>query len=868
MPRHYYLFLLAAACMLFAQQPTPEQIREAKKQVNADPQAARQQIQSNPQLLDKLTPDQRAQVMNYIDSVERSKSGAAPRDSALRKTRIADTSDTARDTTGRTMADSLGMLPQPDSLAQTPEPEEPESTMVFGRHLFKQKFLAPIHAETPDDYIIAPGDEILLRFWGRYNQERKYLIGQDGYVFIEPLNRQAYLIGMTYGSLKAMVQRVSAGSPGVEGDVRVVSAHPIYVHIAGSALNPGTVSAPAFYSFWQFLLLSKGPDQTGSVRDIRVSRKGKVLATIDLYEFLRSGKKPVITLQSDDLIFFGPAQAIVRIDSLAKKPGLYELKDNETLGSLLEIAGGLRSGPIAPSVQIHRIADPAEKLSTGIPYKVFDIDMTSESWKKTVLKDGDIVTCKTMAQQTANDVYLMGTGIAVPGRYSITQTSQTLADLLKEAGGLAAGANRQAELLRRNDDKTRFSIPIDLFNTQALAATRLMPHDSIVTFNDSQFVEITLVESRGFVRKQIMERYSDSLTLADVLLRSEGIRDGGMPYVYVKRTDDFNNISYHRFDVSDQAAAARVPIDKRDEVLAFSYDEFNKKLPVTVLAYGKEPLLLQYSPDLTFDVVLHEIGGLSFLIDSSRIEVCIPDFGDEMAYGRVETYALNEQTSDKKGIIKQGSILFIRRDEKKNYGYFITLGGEVMRPGRYPLLRRDSKLSEVFSLAGGLTERANKWGICIMREGRKDTIPVEVRDKRDLLFVNDWILNPNDRIMIARNDYSIEVRGAVFNPRTVAYTPGYSCMDYVRKAAGGLLDSANGDRTYVQYANGITKKAKNGIFSMSPKIHPGCRIVVPFKPPRPPKQPGEGFDYTKFVSATSASMVTLLSILVIANQLK
>jgi len=665
-----------------------------------------------------------------------------------------------------------------------------------------------------------------------------------------------------------MVQRVSESSPGVEGDVRVVSAHPIYIHIAGSAKKPGTVSAPAFYSFWQFLMLSKGPDQTGSVRDIRVSHKGKTAATVDLYEFLRSGKKPIVALQNDDLIFFGPAQATVRIDSLAKRPGLYELKESETLGSLLEIAGGLRSGPIAPRVQIQRIADPAEKIATGFPYKIIDIDMTADSWKKTVLKDGDILSCKNMALQSANDVYLMGQGINVPGRYSITQTSKTLGDLIKDAGGLAIGATREAELLRRSDDKSRFSIPVDLFNTQALAAIRLLPRDSLLTYNDSQFVEITLVKSRGFVRKQIKQRYSDSLTLADVLLRSEGIRDGGLPYVYVKRTDDFKNVSYHRYDIADPAAAALVRLDKRDEVLAFSYDDFNKKLPVFVLAYGKEPLLLEYSPDLTFDVVLHELGGLSFLIDSSRIEVCVPNLNDEMVFGKVETYELNDKSSNRKGIIKQGSIVFIRRDEKKNYGYFITLGGEVLRPGRYPLLRRDSRLSEVFSLAGGLTERANKWGISIVREGRKDTIPVEVKVKHYLLFVNDWILNPNDVITVARNDYSVEVRGAVFDPRTVAYNPGYSCMDYIKKGAGGMLDSANGGRTYIQYPNGITKKANIGVFSISPKIRPGCRIVVPFKPPRPPKQPGEGFDYAKFISATSASMVTLLSILVIANQLK
>ena len=401
---------------------------------------------------------------------------------------------------------------------------------------FRETFLNPQYIDIPDDYVIAPGDQILLRFWGNFNQERKYLIGDDGYVFIDPLKRQAYLIGMTFGGLKAMVQRVSAASPGVEGDVRIVGAHPVYAHIAGNALRPGTVSAPAYFTFWQFLMLSKGPSDNGSVRDIRVSRKGKEVARIDLYDFLRSGRRPVFSLQSEDLIFFGDAKRIVSVEKFVKKPGLYELKETEKLGDLVALGGGFASDNFAPRIQIKRTVDISEKTSTGFPYQVIDVDLARPGWEKTEIKDGDEVLAREMAPLFANDIYLMGKGVAVPGRYSLPQRPWSAADLLREAGGIISGAHRNADLLRLNADrKTRSFIPLDLFDASALQAVTLMPLDSIITYHDSDFVDRGTVKTSGFVRKPIDVRHADSLTVADALRESEGLMPGAYRYADLLR---------------------------------------------------------------------------------------------------------------------------------------------------------------------------------------------------------------------------------------------------------------------------------------------------------------------------------------------
>jgi protein involved in polysaccharide export with SLBB domain len=870
---------VAAVSIVSAAEPTPAQIDQGKAEIARDPAAARAQIDANPQLMDKLTPGQRAEIMQAIDAAERKNS---------EQTKV-EPAPSAGETSVKEPASSNEVVPVEKAEAQeTTAPEEKSGDEIappeeqdkggrgtratpretYGRGLFRQVFLYPKYVEIPDDYVIAPGDEILLRFWGSFNQERKYLIGKDGYVFIEPLKRQAYLTGMTFGALRNLVERVSDASPGVQGDVRVVNAHPIYVHVSGSAAKPGTVSAPAYYTFWQFLMLSKGPSANGSVRDIRVLRKGREVSKIDIYDFLRTGKKPMVSLQNEDLIFFGEAKKTVLIGGLVRKPGVYELRENEKLGDLAAIAGGLAAGTLAPGVQIQRTLDIAEKSRTGFPYRLIDLDLARTAWEKTELSDGDIIIPRSLQPLFANDVYLAGSAVAVPGRYSLPDRPWTADELIKQAGGLVSGAYRTADLVRVNPDGSRTISQVDLFDAAGLQKLYLKSMDNIMTYGEADFTETANVRSRGFVRVPLDARYSDSLTLQDIIRQSHGLREGGLPYVYIKRTDSLGGITYHRYSIADSAASSRIRLERRDEVLFFDYRAFNGRLPVTVLAYPKEPLVLGWSPDLTLEVIIHELGGLDRSIDSSNVELCIPDFNDAKTYSTIKTVPLNATTVLQRGLIPEGTIVFLHKDPNKEYGRYVSISGEVLRAGRYPILRRDSRLSEIFKLAGGLTERANKWAITIDRGGK--TIPVEVGNGR-LSFENDWVMNANDAILVGRNDYSVEVAGAVFDPRLVAYHPGYSWKDYVKKSAGGPIDTADMKRAYVQYPNGVSKKAHTGwcIFSSNADVVPGCRVVVPLKPyVAPPRESTEKTDWTKPISIISATLLSIVSLMVIANNLK
>ena len=881
MMKTWCIVTLLFATAVFSQQvkPSEQQIEEGKKLIAEDPAKARKKIKDNQEMFNSLPPEQQEEVLRYIQSSEtsrkknRSEKAVAPIDSSssdsllrLNGAKIQRTGLASIDTLADTLSDTLAL--DTLNLDTTDTMKMAKDTIIFGRELFLQDYSIPISTEIPDGYVITPGDEILLRFWGRYNQEQKYLIGQDGYVFVEPLNRQLFLPGMTYGELRAMIQRVSQSSPGVQGDVKLVNAHPIFVNIAGYARQPGTVSFPATYSFWQVLMSSKGPSGSGSVRDIRVTRKGKEISRIDMYDFLENGKEPVVALKNEDLIFFGKLHNVVTIDSMVRNPGMYEMKQSEHLGDLVDIAGGFSSSAFSPTILIDRAADFREKATGKYPRIVVSVDLTRNGWEKTELRDGDTIKIKNMIARAANEVYVSGPGFRVQGTFSLPPSGMTLDKLIEETGGLVPGTHSSAELLRLKPDGTRYSIPVNFSRNESMKL-QLVAFDSLLTFNDSQFVELTTVKSHGFIRKEIDEPYSDSLTLMDVIRRSDGTGSGALPYVYVKQTDDLGNITYEKFNINDTAAAQSVIMRKRDEVFFFDYRDFHEKIPVTVLAFDREPLVLDYSPDLTFQIIIHELNGLNPLVDSNRIEICEPDYHDEKQYVLLQTYSLDSETIDKKGIVKEGSIVFLRKDPKKISGKYVFFEGEILRPGRYALLRTDYHLSELFTLSGGITERGNKYAISILREGKKEPIPVEIVENSDdtLQFRNDWVLNQNDRIFVGRNDYSVEVAGEVFDPRTIAFNPDYGWSDYIKKGAGGFTDSAKVSNTFIQYPNGMSKKARPSIFSGSPKVVPGSKIIVPRKPSKPPKQPGEGFDYAKAITMISSSLMTVLSLLVIAQKL-
>jgi protein involved in polysaccharide export with SLBB domain len=866
LPLFSFLFLLGLLSVS-AQEVSRAQIEAGKEKLRQDSTLAKQArdaVAENPDLINRVPADRRSEVLDVLNNT--------PVQAQLRTSLSA--KDSAND--GLPAKDPLshtGLKQSPinetglgrkDSLGSRYIPHE----RIFGRALFNEYIQQAPVSEIPDEYVIAAGDEILMRLWGRYNLDKKYTIGKDGYVFLDPLNKQVYLLGMTYARLKDMIRIITRDVPGVEGEARILATRAITVHVAGEAMNPGTIAVPPFCTFWQALMLSRGPGELGSVRKIKLIRRGVTVNTLDIYSYLRTGVRPEQNIKDDDVIFFDRIEKADSVSGFVQRSGWYELLANETLNDLVSHAGGLTATEFSSIGQIDRIIPVEQRTQDGPTRTVIDLDLSTDGWKKQSVLNGDIITTKAKKTRYQNDVFVFGKGVPVPGRYSVTSGATTIWEVLEKAGGLAPGFSTKGELQRvvDNSESTR-STMIDFSDEALLRQTTVTAGDTIRTYLQRDFRDLTTVKSSGFVRDSVEVPYSDSISLFSLLKRSGGTRDGALDYVYIKRTDDFGTVSYERESIADTAQASRVLLKPRDEVIAFDYRNFNKTFPVGVLAYGSQPVLVEYSRDLTLNILILRLGGLNLLVDSSHVEIVVPNMKSAEIMSDTKVVELNRSTASDASLLAPGAMVIFRKDPKKNEPKYVTIVGEVMSPGSYALKTNHDNIHSLIMEAGGLTSRANPYGIRILRHGYFGAIPVQTVKPDPLKLKNSFVLNQGDRIVVGQNDYLVTIRGAVFDSGVTAYNSSYAWKDYIRNGAGGWLDSADVKRTYIRYPNGMKYKGRQGLFG-SKKVVPGSEIVVPYKPPTPPAKAAKEFDYMKFATFMSMMATTMLTLVLVTNALK
>ncbi len=732
---------------------------------------------------------------------------------------------------------------------------------IYGRSFFRQDYTTLVSGYVPDNYVIVEGDQVLLRLWGRYNLDKSYTIGQDGYVFIELLNKQVYIKGMTQRALKETINNVVTGMTGVQGEVRVISTHPIKVNIIGQAKIPGTILVPPYCTFWQALVLSRGPSEQGSIRDIRLERGGSIIATFDLYSFLKTGKIPDIVMKENDLLFFADLKNVVEIKGIVRRPALYEVTSSETMGDLMDFASGLEAKDISPLIEVERLIPAAERNPDSPTRRILDLKASDAEFKSFVLRDGDIISERLMQVEIKDYVNITGLGVNVPGRYSIKGQTNSLWDVVKKAGDLVKGYSPNIEVVRKTPQGPQ-SIKLVINNQDEAKTFPVQKGDSILTYHETQFLDSTSISVFGFVRDNVKFPYSDSLTLQSVIRRAGGLRDGALPYVYIKKTDDHNNIRYETV-MAENAENYRMA--KRDEVYTFDYKKFNEKFPVVVLMDGREPLILEFSNDLSLNVIIHRLGGLPSAINRNQVEINNPDFS-KPGFGKLGAMvSLTPSNLESIDLIREGALVIFRKDIEKGSVEFVCLAGEFENPGPYALLSKTENLADFMKRVGVFTSRSNPYSLNIVRKGSLSKIPIDVESISPFKIKGKHLLVNYDTIFVSRNDNIVEVAGEVFNPSMVSYFEGQTWKGYIN-AAGGTLDSADIKNIYIIYPNGNASKAKTGFFSSS-RVVPGSKIVVPHKLYVPPKEKST-FDYKEMMAMTSATMTLILTALIIDEKLK
>ena len=345
----------------------------------------------------------------------------------------------------------------------------------FASNLFEGRFASTFSDTASNDYVLAPGDRIVIRVWGVRAYDDVLVVDQQGNIFIPEVG-PVHVGGLTNSQLlstvRGAISRVYTNN--VQVYVNLQSAQPVAVYVTGFVNHPGRYAGGSVDSVLSFVDRAGGIDPArGSYRHIEVIRGGKSVAKLDLYLFALQGKVPQLRLKNGDVILVNEKGVSVSAYGLLREEAQYEFsKPAAAKGSgLIELASPLKNVSHV-SVTGTRNKAPFNKYFTVEAFKDFKLFVAD--------KPGETI----MATVTG--------AITGASRYPVKKTVK-LRDLLRQVEVEPELAATDAVYLRRKsvarDQKAVIQDSLHRLEKAALTATSATPEEATVRVEEAKLIQ-------------------------------------------------------------------------------------------------------------------------------------------------------------------------------------------------------------------------------------------------------------------------------------------------------------------------------------------------------------------------------------------
>lgn len=703
--------------------------------------------------------------------------------------------------------DSIARDEYANTVANDALPEDLTSErQIFGHNIFNSRNLSfepNDNAATPQDYRIGPGDELLIEIWGYNEASMSKVLSPEGSISINQVGR-VQLSGLTIAeATKKITQVLSKKYAGLEGSQSSVSVtlgrvRSIRVNIMGEVRVPGSYRLSSFSTVFHALYKANGVTQNGSLRGIKVIRAGQQVAEVDVYGYIFDGKSDSdISLEEGDIIIVPPYISLVSIEGNIKRPAIYELKEDETLQTIIEYTGGFSNAAYEDHIKVVR--------NTNMEREIFTVNKADfDSFN---LLDGDMVTVGGTYDRFCNMAEIRGY-VYRPDMYEINDEVSTVKQLIEKAGGLKEDAFLdRAILLREKDD---FSVESMAFNIGELLNNNnnndipLKPNDVIVISGIYELNDRGTLTINGYVNHPGTFVFTDNTTIEDLILRAGGLVEGA---------------SLSKVDVARRIVDTKSLVYKDTLATVFS-------LPISdgFKIEGGDKFLLE--PNDVVSVRRSPGYREKKYVDVSG-EVNFP--GRYLILHQGET--ITEIIERAGGLTNQADIDGIRL---KRNGRRDNISSQISA-----VVRKNSQHDSV--RVDQLNVESSYLVAVDMREAFRNP-----KSYADVIMVED------DMINVPELDNTVKVLGEVMFPVAVSYVKNKPVSYYI-SAAGGFSQNAKRTKAYVVYSNGSAAKTTFG----NAQIRPGSIIIVPTKPERKPMQYGE----IAAISTAGSSMLSLVTII-------
>lgn len=791
------------------------------------------------------------------------------------------------DTRERTLIEALA-----DEQTKHSKLKDSLSRVVFGREIFSATELTfdPVfNIATPSDYRLGANDEVLIDIWGEAEENFKQSISPDGTVTLENVGVVS-LAGLTVREAQDRINTflskqytgISDGSVKVEfsiGQLRTIK-----VNVVGEVEVPGTYNLPSLATLFNALYMAKGTNEIGTLRDIKLYRGGKEIASLDVYDYLIKGaSSDNYRLQDNDVIMVGPYQNLVIASGKVKRPRIFELKKGESLSDVITFAGGFTGDAYTKNIQVNR--------KNGATYQIATVEKAN--MPGFIMQDGDSLNVGQTVKRFDNRVTVKG-AVWKEGFYEIGR-AKTLLGLIKIAEGLKGEAfTKLAHITRTRPDFKREVIAInidDIYNGRA-SDIELQPEDELYIPSIYDIQERNYILVKGEVNKAVdtSKPSTDYLALYNKFYRGSGTADKKSNPEYIEiinKLFDSQNRTGNPLQqdhlVFDFKKLDSIPNIRRSLSDTISFRE-NMTIADAILLSGG----LKESASLANVTVSRRIkNSASTSFTNSIAKEYIFNIGNDL---QLDSAAHNF-------ILEPFDEVFVRRSPGYQEQQNITLVGEVLFPGEYVLANRATTITDVLKRAGNLTPEAYPRGAHlkrtltmddltrlqalqrIARDASKstvaDTITSDINptsgampqitvgidlDKAvaDPSSEANIILKDGDVLVIPQKVNTVKINGAVLYPNTVTYKSDSDLKKYISQA-GGWVERAR-KKPYIIYMNGQVSATRSGFLSKRyPKVEPGCEIVVPLKASN--KQPMSGMEVLSMMNSalSMAAMVTSIT---------
>lgn len=397
---------------------------------------------------------------------------------------------------------------------------------VFGSYLFNSKNLSfepSLNIQTPKNYEISIGDQILINIWGNSQNTYQLTVNQNGQLMIPDVG-PLYVAGLTFSAAETKIkQRLTAiyadmgsDNPGTFAQVNMGQLRSMQVNLLGEVSTPGTYTLPVTASIFNALYLSGGPNTIGSFRNIKIIRNNRTYKTIDIYQFLiDANPSNNILLKDNDIIFIPPAEKRVEITGQFKRQGIFELKEGEMLNEVIRFAGGFTEDAYLAKTQIRRKTQQGQQL----------IDVAFDNITLTPLVNGDNISNEVITEIFENRVTITG-AVYRPGEYEWI-AKMSLLDLILKADSLSPDAFQNRGIITRfNPDLTTTTIAFDVNKVATGEISLELQQEDIVSIKSHfEMGEQPYITIGGEVMNPGQLPWSENTTVSDVLFMAGGFTE-------------------------------------------------------------------------------------------------------------------------------------------------------------------------------------------------------------------------------------------------------------------------------------------------------------------------------------------------------